>query len=312
MSAEVVSGQNPEVEEKKIKKYEDLYKELNKAPDEKQFEADKKKEKRNRLFAAIGDGISALSNLFFTTQGAPNMYTGKNTMSARSKVRYDKLIDDYEKNKRTYYAGLHNAMLADDRLSNDERNWQHQLAREKVADDRYKVEMDYRKERDKVTDDRYKAEMDYRKERDNEADEKWNKQMSYNYAILNERKQAEEARKNKARGKRLGFSDGKGNQVSIYENVWKGSMQQVYDALVDDKIGKGSFSDTLYNLQMGRKSNREKDDFVKQNWHKSEKAKQIMKQLSELDPATMDSNTDEGVEDWNPETEAGIYDWSPD
>ncbi len=294
MSAEVVSGQNPEVEEKKITKYEDLYKELNKAPDERQFEADKKKEKRNRLFAAIGDGISALSNLFFTTQGAPNMYTGKNTMSARSKVRYDKLIDDYEKNKRTYYAGLHNAMLADDRLSNDERNWQHQLAREKVADDRYT------------------AEMDYRKERDNEADEKWNKQMSYNYAILNERKQAEEARKNKARGKRLGFSDAKGNQVSIYENVWKGSMQRVYDALVQDKIDQGTSPDIAYRLKMGKKTSQEKDDFVKQHWYKSEKAKQIMKELSELDPATMDSNTDEGVVDWSPETEAGIVEWSPD
>ena len=67
----------------------------------------KKRRSRNveQIFAAIGDGISALSNLFFTTQYAPNMYTGKNTMSERTKVRYDKLMKEREGKEKEYYEG---------------------------------------------------------------------------------------------------------------------------------------------------------------------------------------------------------------
>lgn len=37
-----------------------------------EIERQRKADKRNALFAAIGDGVSALSNLFFTTKGAPS------------------------------------------------------------------------------------------------------------------------------------------------------------------------------------------------------------------------------------------------
>ena len=71
------------------------------------------------------------------------------------------------------------------------------------------------------------------------------------------------------RGKQLGFSDGDGNQVAIYENVWKGSMQQVFDAMIADGVEKGDLSDTRYKTKINKMSARDKDDFVKQNWHKS-------------------------------------------
>lgn len=48
-----------------------------------------KKQRRNALFAAIGDGISALSNLYFTTQGSPSADQSK-TMSKALRDRYDK------------------------------------------------------------------------------------------------------------------------------------------------------------------------------------------------------------------------------
>ena len=45
-----------------------------------------KKEKRDKMWAAIGDGLQSLSNLFFTTKGAPNMYNHK-TMSQQTPLQ---------------------------------------------------------------------------------------------------------------------------------------------------------------------------------------------------------------------------------
>ncbi len=88
--------------------YEDLYKALNpyKQPTPEEVEKEKKKQKRNQLFAAIGDGIQALSNLYFTTQYAPSMYDGKNTASERLRVRYDKLQKERQNNAYAYINGL--------------------------------------------------------------------------------------------------------------------------------------------------------------------------------------------------------------
>ena len=85
-----------------------------KPPTDEELAKEKKKQKREQIFAAIGDGISALSNLFFTTQYAPNMYTGKNTMSERTKVRYDKLMKEREGKEKEYYEGLMRARIADE------------------------------------------------------------------------------------------------------------------------------------------------------------------------------------------------------
>lgn len=90
------------------------------------------------------------------------------------------------------------------------------------------------------------------------------------------------------RGKKLGFVDGSGKQVSIYENVWKGSMQQVYDAMLQDLAPVDEAERTMWKLQMRKLDTpQKKEDFVKQNWHRSPKASQIMLTLSGIDPATM-------------------------
>lgn len=289
--------------------YEALFRKLN--PDTpmtaEELEKEKKKQKRNQIFAAIGDGISALSNLFFTTQYAPNMYTGKDTMSERTKIRYDKLMKDiYEKNM-AYFNGLFRAKQADAEAAYRERAW-------KKDEDRYNEGIRHRNEREKITDDRYDAEQEYKKGRDAEADRRWqanfdeNKRQadrSYNFQVKRhndnvavERDKARAAAARGVRGKQLGFSDGDGNQVAIYENVWKGSMQQVFDAMIADGVEKGDLSDTRYKTKINKMSARDKDDFVKQNWHKSPKASAIMLSLSKLDPATMTSEVSKEDDDF--------------
>ncbi len=62
----------------------------------------RKKQARDERIAAIGDGISALANLFGTYNGARNAYDPKNTLSAKTKERYDKLLAEREQKRQNY------------------------------------------------------------------------------------------------------------------------------------------------------------------------------------------------------------------
>ena len=174
--------------------YEALFRQLNPytPPTAEELEKERKKQRRNEIFAAIGDGVMALSNLFFTTQGAPNMYTGKNTMSERTKIRYDKLMKDRDEKNTAYFNGLVKAKQADSEEAHRERSWQRLLGLDKKNDDRYNEGIQHRNEREKIADDRYDAEQEYKKGRDKEADKRWqttfdeNKRQadrSYNFQV---------------------------------------------------------------------------------------------------------------------------------
>lgn len=68
-----------------------------------------KKQRRNALFAAIGDGISALSNLYFTTQGSPSADQSK-TMSKALTDRYDKEDKERETEEKSRLSTLLSVM----------------------------------------------------------------------------------------------------------------------------------------------------------------------------------------------------------
>lgn len=59
-----------------------------------QYAEDEKRHKRAAMFTAIGDGINALSNLYFTTKGAPNQFDPKETMSGKMRERWDRIEAD--------------------------------------------------------------------------------------------------------------------------------------------------------------------------------------------------------------------------
>lgn len=114
---------------------------------------EQKKRRRDEIISAIGDGVTALSNLYFTTKGAPNMYSGKNTMSEATRVRYDKLLKEREANDTAYLQGAMRAKQADDEDERTERAWRRQLGLDQEKREQHKEEMEYRKQRDKALDD---------------------------------------------------------------------------------------------------------------------------------------------------------------
>ena len=113
-----------------------------KPPTAEELEKEKRKQKRDSVIAAIGDGVAALSNLYFTTQGAPNMYDGKNTMSEAVKVRYDKLLKDREEKQKEYFNNYIKMKQLDDAAAKDKREFLRQLvedeAKRKAAEEEAK------------------------------------------------------------------------------------------------------------------------------------------------------------------------------
>ena len=116
--------------------YVEMYQQLNpyKPPTAEQIEAQKKKQKREAMFAAIGDGISALSNLFFTTRYAPNSFDPSKGMTAKARERFDRIRLERDANKRQYLEGYMRAAAMDEARDKDDRNWMHMIEREKVTD----------------------------------------------------------------------------------------------------------------------------------------------------------------------------------
>lgn len=112
-------------------------------------EKERKRQKREAVFAAIGDGISALSNLWFTTQGAPSTYDGTKSMSEATRKRFDRLKKEYEDSRREYMTGYMRALKMDDDLARANR-------KEKLA----KIESDRREERAKAKEERDKKLAD--------------------------------------------------------------------------------------------------------------------------------------------------------
>lgn len=86
-----------------INSYLDKMAEEYKQPTAEELEKERKKRKRNQIFNAISDGIQALSNLYFTTQYAPNSYNPKNSLSAKAQERYDKIDKEREGKRGNLY-----------------------------------------------------------------------------------------------------------------------------------------------------------------------------------------------------------------
>ena len=71
-----------------------------------------KRPARERLFAGIGDAVSAISNMYAATQGVPSTYNPQTTMSASVQRRHDRINAERDKDRLAW----NNAALLRDRL----------------------------------------------------------------------------------------------------------------------------------------------------------------------------------------------------
>lgn len=89
-------------------------------------------------------------------------------------------------------------------------------------------------------------------------------------------------------------------------------MQQVYDVMLADLAPKDEKERKTWHRQMKKLDTaQKKEDFVKQNWHKSQRARDLMMSLSKYDPGATQNRVDDGDgEDWSLYEMAGDEDFS--
>ena len=189
-----VSGDSPVNIENARLTYADMYKLANQyselTPEEK--EKEEKRRKREQLFSAIGDGISGLANLYFTTQGGLHSFDGNHTQSQQVENRWQALIADREAKRKAYLDGLLRAQQADDERADKERAWKRQLGLDKYKQDKDAADDAYKKGRDAVKDQQWQDSFNQQK-----------KQLDRT-AGLKDAQLAEQKRANKAKEGLLG------------------------------------------------------------------------------------------------------------
>lgn len=128
-------------------------------PSKEELERQRRKERREKTFAAIGDGISALSNLFFTTRYAPNVAMPAATASERTRARWEKIAADQEAARQAYLKGLMGALAADREQAGKDREWRLKLglAEAEEARDEEMHELDKQLMDGKITEQQHKA-----------------------------------------------------------------------------------------------------------------------------------------------------------
>lgn len=113
---------------------------------EKMRQQQERRENRGKIFRAIGDGVSALANLYFTTQGAPAVeYDPRGSLSARDVARYDKMESLRREDEQRQYLREKAArdaelrLLMEERLRNQEEG-RNTRQKEEIAADKEKQE----------------------------------------------------------------------------------------------------------------------------------------------------------------------------
>ena len=168
--------------------YTDMFTKLNpyQPPTQEELANERKKEKREKVFSAISDGISALSNLYFTTKYAPNMYRHENSQSAKTENKWEKLRANRDAQQNAYIRNLMAARQADDERKDKDRNWMRQLGIDMYNQEKDAAEFQYKKDRDATKDDQWKQDHD-------QKDSQFDQSMEHKEKVLEENERAHKA-----------------------------------------------------------------------------------------------------------------------
>lgn len=108
----------PSTEGEEFRSYRDILAKYAPLTSDEEKKKQMRREKRNAIIGALGDGLSALSNLYFTTKGAPDQGL-KPGMTESAKKRMDDLRTQWQKEKDKYQ----DLMLKGLEMDREQGNW---------------------------------------------------------------------------------------------------------------------------------------------------------------------------------------------
>ena len=129
--------------------YADMYKMLNPERDEtaEQKANREKKERTKARIAAIGDGLRALSNIYFATKGAKVLHNPESDMTNAVNKRKDYMDAQREKNKAAWLAGYQRAIALDEEARKNNLTLAEQMRYHDMRNDIDKVKNDQEQQR---------------------------------------------------------------------------------------------------------------------------------------------------------------------
>ena len=240
--------------------YADMFTKLSpyQPPTQEELANERKKEKREKVFSAISDGISALSNLYFTTKYAPNMYRHENSQSVKTENKWEKLRANRDAQQNAYIRNLMAARQADDERKDKDRNWMRQLGIDLYNQKKDAAEIQYKKDRDNVKDDQWQKDHDQR-------GSQFAQGMEYKGKVLAETERAHKANEG-LKGAQIAEA-GRHNRVSEAQGAARISQAESHFRATHNADGttKGSAKDNGYHLTIGGKTYtyENKDDYEK-------------------------------------------------
>jgi hypothetical protein len=139
-SVPIVKKEEPKPQPKQLS-YADMYKMLNPEQEEtaEQKERREKKERTKARIAAIGDGLRALSNIYFATKGAKVVHNPDSDMTKVVNKRKDYMDAQRERNQAAWLAGYQRAMALDEEARKNDQTLAEQMRYHDMQNENSKV-----------------------------------------------------------------------------------------------------------------------------------------------------------------------------
>lgn len=233
-----------------------------------------RRERRKAIVSALGDGLSALSNLYFTTKGAPDQGL-KPGMTDAAKKRMDDLRAQWQKEKDKYQDLMLKGLEMDREQGNWLKSYELQKNADKRAEEKFAKEMPMLEKEMAMLDEKIRKLKD-----DNDLDEKTKadriavaqaeleaKKRDYDYRKTHhgfsekediERKDKERRHRESLAARSTGGGEKSGKTYRIYNynstaysDLTPNEVNRLYAALYSDgKVGKySSLNDKVAAIQ---------------------------------------------------------------
>lgn len=147
-SVPIVKKEEPKPQAKQLS-YADMYKMLNPEQEEtaEQKERREKKERTKARIAAIGDGLRALSNIYFATKGAKVVHNPESDMTKVVNKRKEYMDAQREKNRAAWLAGYQRAMALDEEARKNDLTLAEQMRYHDMQNENNKTKADQGQQR---------------------------------------------------------------------------------------------------------------------------------------------------------------------
>lgn len=209
-SVPIVKKEEPKPQPKQLS-YADMYKILNPEHQEtaEQRANREKKERTKARIAALGDGLRALSNIYFATKGAKVVHNPESDMTKAVNKRKAYIDEQREKNRAAWLAGYQRALALDEQARSHDMTYAEQLRHNLETEGVAKTKLDQSQQRIDINRMRITNQQEYnqaRLELDRLRREDKITQSEKELAIKLLNAQANQLRANKSGGGRGGSS----------------------------------------------------------------------------------------------------------